>query len=131
MYEEKMAKVVFAVIDERNIIGSLPFGAQYCFKVDKKDKYVIQLKRNDANILEQMCPCGVHNVKVSLHKNYDKAAIMPSVIQSGAIDFEVKEGYVTRITAYRPKATKMTVALGTPPKVRVDVTLFPEDSYNS
>ena len=78
-----------------------------------------------------MYPYGVHTVSVSLHKNYDKAALVPSVLQSGTTEFEVKKGYVTRITAYRPELTKLSVAIGTPPKVKVDVTLFPEELYNS
>lgn len=131
MHEENMAKVVFAVVDEGSRLGIMPFGAQYCFKVDKKDKFLIKFKHNDTQTLEEVYPYGVHTVSVSLHKNYDKAALVPSVVQSGTIQFEVKEGYVTRITAYRPKVTKTSVALGTPPKVIVDVTLFPEELYNS
>lgn len=129
MHEENMAKVVFAVVDEGRKMVLMPFGAQYCFKVDKKDKFLIKFIPNDTQTLEEMYPYGVHTVSVSLHKNYDKAALVPSVLQSGTIEFEVKKGYVTRITAYRPELTKLSVAIGTPPKVKVDVTLFPEELY--
>lgn len=131
MHEENMAKVVFAVVDEGSKLGLMPFGAQYCFKVDKQDKFLIKFKHNDTQTLEEVYPYGVHTVNVSLHKNYDKAGLIPSVVQSGTIEFEVKEGFVTRITAYRPEVTKLSVAIGTPPKVKLDVTLFPEELYNS
>ena len=131
MQEENLVKVVFAVVDDGKRLIKLPMGAQYCFKVDKKDKFVVPFKNRDTNLESQHYSQGIHTVSVSMHNAFDKAAITPTTFQSGTIKFEVKEGYVTKITAYRPEMGKTTLITGIPAKLNVDVAMIPEEIYNS
>lgn len=122
--EKQFGKVVFAVVDNAKTFD-LSLAFPYSFHVDgMEEKIILELKKKDTNVAVRQFPYGQYTVRAMVHKVLDKKAMIPSPVVSKKVKFEVKEGYTTRITAYRPEGNPM---IGLVAKVKLDILMIPEE----